>query len=125
MKVENLFMEASRTKMRFQTKKGVVGTEDLWDLSLEDLNDIAKDLNSKVKASGEEDFLDTSETRDDTDFQIVLFVLNTKKEEKKIAIEAAANKIKKQRLTDILAQKQDASLNEMSEEELKTEIAKL
>ena len=44
MELTNLFEKASKMKLRFSTTKGVLSTEDLWDLSLESLDRIAKNL---------------------------------------------------------------------------------
>ena len=59
---ERMFERASKLKLRFNTEKGMVTTEDLWDLPLlqrnaVDLDSLAKNLNKAVKESGEESFV--------------------------------------------------------------------
>ena len=47
----SIFEKATRGKMRFQFK-GLVSVEDLWDLSVQDLDKIFKSLNSQKKQIG-------------------------------------------------------------------------
>ena len=74
----NIFEQATRLQLRFDSPKGQLSVEDLWVLSLEKLNDLAKGLKRKLKETEEEDFL---KTRSDTDkkvdlsFQVVLYIL--------------------------------------------------
>ena len=51
------FEKASRLKLRFSTNKGELSVEDLWDLSLESLDTIAKAVNKKLKDESEESFI--------------------------------------------------------------------
>ena len=74
------YKKAIRNKMRFQSKRGTIGVEDLWDLPLAELNEIAKSLNKQYKED-QDDFLNESKVIDTSDFEIVLDVLTTKKEE--------------------------------------------
>ena len=60
--MEKLFENATREKVRFETSRGVISVEDVWDLPLQskngfDLDSIAKDVNRQLKASGEESFV--------------------------------------------------------------------
>ena len=55
---EKMFETAVRTKMRFPFK-GVVSVEDLWDLSVENLDTVYKTLNSELKKATEESLLNT------------------------------------------------------------------
>ena len=120
-----MFEKASRMKLRFVTPRGSITTEDLWDLPLVNLNGIAKNLNKQIKDAEEEDFLKAqgkAATELKLAFDITLHVLQTKKAEQE-AREAATEKAeKKRKLLDILARKQDATLEGMSEEELKAQI---
>lgn len=123
-----MFEKASRMKLRFVSARGLLMPEDLWDLSLTSLNALAKELNGKLKAAEQEDFLQEakpSNTELKLAFEIVLHILQTKKAEKD-AREAAGEKAeKKQKLLEILARKQDASLEGLSEDDLKAQIAAL
>ena len=54
--IMNIFERATRMSLRFNFK-GLISVEDLWDLSLQDLDSIYKILNSKLKQSSEESLL--------------------------------------------------------------------
>lgn len=124
----SMFEKASRMKLRFQTAKGWLTVEDLWDLSLANLNMLAKAFNKQIKAAEEEDFLKEAAqpaVEQKLAFEITLHVLTTKKAEQD-AREAAADKSeRKKKLLEILAKKQDASLEGLSEDDLKAQIAAL
>lgn len=124
-----MFDKATRLKLRYPTNKGMITTEDLWDMTLQDLNNTAKTLNKEIKSVEEEDFLEVETTEHDLkiklSFDIVLHVLNVKKEERKRRQEAATRKAEKEKLLTILAKKQDANLENMSEEELKKKLEEL
>lgn len=122
-----LFEIATRKKYRFPFR-GSISTEDLWDLNVEDLNSIYKTLTKAAKADdGEESLL--SEKKPDVDLtnkiEIVKQVFTVKREEAEAA-KAASDKAKqKERLLEILAKKQDDSLTNLSEEELRQKIEEL
>ena len=82
----NIYKEATRQKLRFNTPIGVIGVEDLWNLSLEQLNDLAKRYRKESTAYQNDDFLNpTPETRTSKTiklrFNIVLNILKTKQKE--------------------------------------------
>lgn len=123
-----LFEEATRQKLRFQTDRGVLSVEDLWDMSLTNLNTLAKSLRRKLKAEEEEDFLETKtekETIDKLRFDVVLFVLETKKSEKKESELAADKKAKRQVLMNLLAEKEAEDMKKLNKEELLAKISEL
>jgi hypothetical protein len=64
MELTNLFEKASKMKLRFSTTKGVLSTEDLWDLSLESLDRIAKNLYKQIKESEEISFISEKSSED-------------------------------------------------------------
>ncbi len=120
-----MYQKANRLKLRFNSDKGLLLVEDLWDLPLTQLNKIAKTLNKELKTAEEEDFLEDASSEDKITklrFDIVIDVLNTKKEENKRKNEATERKAKKEKLLDILSKKQDESLENMSEDDLKKAI---
>lgn len=57
---DNIFENASRAKVRFETNQGQLTTEQAWELSLTNLNSLAKAVNKQLKAEGEEDFIPTA-----------------------------------------------------------------
>lgn len=116
-----MFEKATRMKLRFETNRGFLTVEDLWDLSLTNLNNLAKQYKRALKAEAEEDFLD-EKTEEDTitklKFDLVISVLETKKAENKENLMAAETKAHNQKILGLIAQKQDEDLSKMSIEEL-------
>ena len=127
MTTENLFESATRSKMRFPFK-GMISVEDLWDLSLTNLDSVFKTLNAEVKKSEEESLLNTKSKEDEelsNKIEIVKYIVNIKLEEKKTRENARKNAEMKQRLLEIKAKRQDAALENMSDEDLDKMLAEL
>lgn len=122
----NLFEIASRAKYRFPYK-GLISTEDLWDLSPAQLDTIYKTLNKNAKAQGEESLLNevTVDTALTNMVEIVKHIFNVKREEAEARKAAVANAEKRKRLLEIIAQKQDEALLNMSEADLQKMLADL
>lgn len=125
-----IFEKATRKKLRFVTNKGHISVEDLWDLSLEQLNELAKKLNKEVKdEQAEEDFLEDDENKKESlvklRFDVVISILKTKKAEAKERENEVKRKAQKEKLLEIISKKQDSALEELSEEELKKRLDEL
>lgn len=118
--MDKMFEVAIRTKMRFQFR-GIVSVEDLWDLSVENLDTIYKALNSEKKKVNEESLLDTK-TKEDAELEIkieiVKHIVRVKLEEEKQRLNVVERKAQKQRILEIMSKKQDESLQNKTEEEL-------
>lgn len=115
-----MFELASRKKFRFPYK-GVISVEDLWDLSLDQLNTVFMALNKDVKKSQEESLLSANTAEDVelwTKIDIVKHIFNVKKSEAEARAMEASKAAKKQQILAILEQKQNDSLQNMSEEDL-------
>lgn len=122
-----MFDKASRLRLRFNYK-GVISTEDLWDLSLQELDFIYKGLMAQKKALNVDSLLTTPTPADDLlelKLDIVRFVFNAKQDEADSRKAAAEKKAKKQKLLDVLSQKQDSALAEMSIEDIQKAINEL
>lgn len=121
-----MFEKASRVKLRYSTNRGVLSVEDLWDLSLEQLDPIAINLNKRLKESQTESFIKTR-TKDTTElkFNIVKHIIDVKLQEQEERIVAAEKKAKRQKILDLMAKKQDAELESKSYEELAKELEAL
>lgn len=122
------FEKASRVKLLFGSEKGIIITEDLWDLTLGQLNNMAKTYNKELKSAEEDDFLKESSVEDvltKLRFDLVLHVLETKKEEKKERLEASDKKVEKQRLLEIKARKLNEADEKLSLDELNKKLAEL
>jgi hypothetical protein len=123
----NMFEVATRNAFRFQFK-GMISVEDLWLLNARDLDSIYKTLNSQLKQAKEESLLQVKTQQDqelDTKIEIVKYIFQVKQEEENLRLQAKEIKEKKQKLMEILSKKQDASLENMSEEEIKKMLSEL
>lgn len=117
---KNIFEVATREKMRFPFK-GMISVEDLWDLSVQNLDKVFKTLNSQRKEAQEESLLNVRSSEDevlDTQIEIVKYVVNVKLEEQAARVKAAENKEKKQKIMALMAKKDDEEMENMSREEL-------
>ena len=117
---KNMFEVATRTKMRFPFK-GMISVEDLWDLSVQNLDKVFKALNSQRKEAQEESLLNTKSSEDerlDTQIEIVKYIVNIKLEEQAARVKDAENKEKKQKIMALMAKKDDEAMENMSKEEL-------
>jgi len=124
----SIFEKAVRAKLRFKSERGIIMTEDLFDLNLPSLDNMAIKLKKQLKESKEESFLDdisAEDTRTKLAFDVVLSVLTTKKEEKNSRVEASEKKVKLQELLALKAEKQKDARKNLSIEELDKEIAEL
>lgn len=127
MTTENLFESATRSKMRFPFK-GMISVEDLWDLSLTNLDSVFKTLNAEAKKSEEESLLNTKSKEDEeisNKIEIVKYIVGVKLDEKKKREDAKKNAEMRQRLLEIKAKRQDAALENMSDEDLDKALAEL
>lgn len=123
----SIFEKATRGKMRFQFK-GLVSVEDLWDLSVQDLDKIFKSLNSQKKQVEEESLLNVKTEADttlDIQIEIVKYIVSIKLEEENARLQLVSQKQKKDKIIDILASKQDEDLKNKSVEELKDMLNEL
>ncbi len=117
----DIFMRATKQKVRWETSKGVLSVEDVWDLSLEQLNTIAVKLNKEIKESGEENFLDDSPAVSPVvklKFDVVIAIMDHKKTLKAAAETRAKNKEEKQKLLRLLEQREDEEMASLSKEDI-------
>lgn len=127
MTIEKMFEAATRSKMRFPYK-GLISVEDLWDLSPQNLDTIFKSLNSDLKQVQEESLLDTKTKENkelDIKVQIVKHIVTVKLEEASARLKVKENKEQRNKILEVLANKQDQSLQNKSEEDLLKMIADL
>ena len=119
-KTINLFETATRKKFRFPFK-GMISTEDLWDLSVNNLDAVFKALNAESKQAKEESLLATKSAEDtilDMKIAIVEHIVNVKLAE-------ANEREQKRKLEALIANKQNAELEGKSIDELQAMLAAL
>ena len=120
-----MYKQAALLKLRFETSKGNLTAEQLFDLSMTDLSNAIRKVNAQLKKEKAEDdelaFLegvDVVETQNSLRFKILKDVYLTKKEARDAAVIDFEKKQRKQRIAEIIAAKKDAALAEKSIEEL-------
>ena len=126
-----IFEMASQMKFRYPYK-GMITTEDLWDLTPAQLDTVYRNLSKELKAI-DEDSLISSRSADEgvkanelkNKIEVVKYIFNHKQQAAEFSRMAAENAQKRQRLLDALAAKQDNALQNMSEDELRAALAEL
>lgn len=116
----NIFERAVREKARFNFK-GLISVEDLWDLSLENLDSIWVALETDLEKLPKKSLLETStKQRDEIEFkqEIIKHIVETKKTESAVAAQTKANAAKKQMVLEIIEQKKNEDLKSLSIDEL-------
>lgn len=134
----NLFEIASRKAFRFNSPRGELTTEQLWGFPLladkggpnaVDLNGIAKAVNDELKAVTEESFVSVKPNPKKTELEqkldIVKHIIAYKQELAASREKAAARAAEREKLVKALAEKQDAKLGAMTEEEIRRKLDEL
>lgn len=129
-----MFEKASRLKLRFDTNKGQITIEDLWELPLTsktgraNLDDIARDLHRQLKNDSDVSFV-VKERKSDTTvqlkFDIVKHIIDVRLAESEAQAKARENSEKKQRILQLIADKQDEELKGKSLDDLKAMVDEL
>lgn len=127
MAINELFIVATRQKFRFPFK-GVATVEDLWDLNVRDLDTIFKSLNSQRKQAQEDSLLAIKSKEDsvlEAKIEIVKYIVATKLAEAEQNRIRAEKREKRNRIAEILADKQDEELRGKSVAELQAMLGEL
>lgn len=123
-----MYKEASKIKLRFATVKGNLSVEDLWDLSLTTLDKLAVAIDEQISKNPKKSFISESTPEDKVSklkLDILKDIINTKLEEKAKKDSEKQKISERNKLLEILAKKEEASLENLSIEELKKKIAEL
>lgn len=116
----NIFEMASKHKYRYPYK-GMITTEDLWDLTPAQLDTVYKALN-KDAADVQENSLMCKMSTVDAELldkiEIVKYIFHAKEIEAENRKNEAAKSAKKQHILELLEKKREDTLLNMSEEEL-------
>lgn len=127
MSEDNLFIRASKQKLRFATNKGQLSTEDLWDLSLEDLDRLAVKANS-AKETSTMTFIrkrDAKATENNLRFDILKFIIDSKLNDQDVAAKRAETIARKELLKGLLEKKKLEDLSNLSADEIQKKIEEL
>lgn len=116
-----MYKEALQKKLRFKTNKGMISVEDLFDLSLQNLNTLAIMLDKKVNEAPKKSFIEdppAEENDDELRFNIVKDVISIKLKARKDSADKAQKDAQRKRIAELIAKKQDEALEGKSIEEL-------
>lgn len=129
-----MFEKASRLALRFESNKGQLMVEDLWNLPLTsttgkaNLDDIARALHKQLKNDDDVSFVDVAKKSDATvqlKFDIVKHIIETRLAENAATAVARSNAEKKQTILRIIADREDEQLKGSSLEDLRKMVADL
>ena len=128
MATTNIFEYATRNKLRFTSKKGNLTTEQLWDLNVESLDEIYKDLNKEMKSFEGDSLLKQANPKNEeltVSIEIIKHIVTVKLAEKTAKEAEVARKLESQKIMKILAEREDKALENLSEEDLRKRLAEL
>ena len=122
MIMENVLIEALKNKYRFEYK-GLINVEDLFDINLEGLDQIYRDLKKVENDLQSDSLLDANENplkkETENKINIVKNIFEIKVEEIEQAKIALAKKAQREKILAIIENKQDQELSEKSIKELR------
>lgn len=118
-----MYKKAAQLKLRFNTSRGVIGVENLWDLPLTELAKHVRALKSSLKKDDDDalNFLDETkvvDTENELRFDILKDVYMTKKAQKESIRDEAQIKEHNQKILALIESKKEDSLKNMSVEDL-------
>lgn len=122
-----MFQKASREKLRFDTGKGQLSVEDLWDLPLTsttgrpNLDSIAQELNKQLKTSDTVSFVNPSKKTNNTvqlKFDIVKYIIDVRLAENNARLQATEKAERKEKLRKLINAKEEEDLQGKTREEL-------
>jgi len=122
----DIFVTAARKKFRFDSSRGQLATEDLFDLKLEALDTIAIALDKKITEAAGKSFVKTratSTTELAAQLEIVKFVIATKQAEDEAKKIRVAKEGQKAFLSDLLQKKRLQQLECLSVDEIQAQLA--
>lgn len=120
--MSNIWIESLEKKYRFEYK-GLISTEDLFDLNLDELDMIYRSLKREEKDLQSDSLLDNTDNPQinelATKIEVVKSIFEIKDAQIKLREEEIIRKARKDKILSIIEDKQDQELSEKSIEELK------
>ena len=127
-----MFETVTRKAIRFNTVKGNVTVEDLWQMPLQsksnyDLDNVAKTIAADIRKGDEESFVSTSKSSatDELKLDVVKHIIAFKIKENADKLERMGNAARKQELLAAIDNKNSEALGNMTVEQLNAELAKV
>lgn len=123
----NIFEQATRLKIRF-AYKGFLRVEDLWDLSVEQLDELYGTLSEALDGTKRKSLLNKKSEADEAlalQVAIVTHVIEAKQAEAAVRADASKRAAKRRELLKLLADKQNEELRGKSAEEIQKMLEEL
>lgn len=131
----NIFEKASRIKLRFNSSRGELTVENLWDLPLNSakgvsLNSIAREVYGEIQKEDNLDFVNetpstSSNNRLNLQLDLVKHIIAVKKEERLLASQQEEKRSQINFLQDALVQKEQEEILGMSKEEIQKRLKEI
>ena len=126
MSETNIFEQATRLQLRFDSVRGGLSVEDLWCLPLTSkngvsLDEVGKTIIRKLKETEEESLVVKSNPKNielKLKLDIIKYIIEVRCQENELAKRVRENKEKKEKILAIIAQKKDEQLMGESVESL-------
>ena len=134
MTAANLFELATRKKLRFDSPKGELSVEQVWDLPLTsktgtDLDTVGKTVLRALKDIDEESLVATkanpAKPMLEVKLEIVKHIIGVKQAEDAAKAKKADQALRRAKLVEALGAQQDAALKTMSQADILAELAKI
>lgn len=123
-----MFERALRKQFRYESTRGYLTTEQLWDLSLEDLDLVAQGVNEELEKSKTKSFIkkESTASKDLSDkLEVLKYIIKVKLEEVKASEDAEVRRQKVRRIEEIIQTKKESELESKSLEELSAMLEEL
>lgn len=125
-----VFEQAARLKLRFETTRGCLSSEEMWDLSLPSLDTLARGVNKRLREAEEESFIPSVLQRkapslDAIRLDLLKYVIGVKVIERDLAQKRAEDRAKLARLKALLAAREDEAFKTLSQDEILKQITEL
>lgn len=130
----NIFEQATRQKLRFDTPIGKLSVEDLWDLPLTargsnkaSLDALAIELNEQLEKGKNKSFVSGAKKDPviQLRFDVVKSMIDTRVAENKAKTDQKARETEIAKISETLAKKKDAALEDLSVEALEARLLEL
>jgi len=122
----SIFKEAGKQCLRFSSINGTLTVEDLWNMRLKDLDDMAVSYNKELSDTTNESFLSKAKVKD-SDLQLRFDIAKAIIDERVADLDKAdkkeARRIKNDKIMELIVAKEDDTLKESSVEELRAMLS--
>lgn len=129
--MENKFAKAANSKLRFSTNKGLLATEDLYDLSLKSLDTLGQAIIAELQPvcssllENPDLRVTTATAANELRLEIVKFVISAKETENKAACLAGTTRRQREFLQGLKEKRQIDAMESLTIEEIDAQLAAL